>query len=461
MNNVQSHHGTEPLRLTILPSEILTAVLAYLSPNDLFRLQLVSKYFNVLASSPTLWADLVEADEFSESEDYIARYKFINAKFRIRDIKRNRHVHDTWDNERARLVPSSKSRKLDDKYGIFGIDVLDESKGLIIGTTDDCTVRIWDINDSANSARVRNDQLEGVDMSDIKVDRAANRVWITADNILQEWDLHTLCKINQISFDKAVSAFSPDPEQSSSLYVSTQTSVHYIDTRTPGLPHASVASVPGYTLSLLASSFSSHSVSVSGRFPSILTYDRRHFPALLNSTYSGAHALASLLALPGRRGIVAAGEYNGRGTLEYYGNSDSSSSSWVNRYTVSRSSLLTLAQPKWTSEYIIAGSADGAVRCFDTARQGLCCREVVGPEHPSEAVMVSKILPINTATAAVLVDSKLKILDVDSPDQEDEDMLEPESDEDIMRREMYEHVSRAARREIYGMHNLNAFLVSF
>jgi hypothetical protein len=67
---------------------------------------------------------------------------------------------------------------------------------------------------------------------------------------------------------------------------------------------------------------------IAGRFPSILSYDRRYFPKLHYVIHSGAR-LAALTTLPypphravGNLGVeatlVACGEYNGRGSLEIY-----------------------------------------------------------------------------------------------------------------------------------------------
>lgn len=62
-----------------------------------------------------------------------------------------------------------------------------------------------------------------------------------------------------------------------------------------------------------------NSIYVAGRFPSILSYDRRFFPKVSTSIHSGARLSAlSCLATPDRPTIVAAGEYNGKGSLEQY-----------------------------------------------------------------------------------------------------------------------------------------------
>lgn len=288
-------------------------------------------------------------------------------------------------------------------------------------------------------------------------------------------------KISQISFSKKIAALSPSP-MSSAVFTATQGGIQCLDTRTLNSTPLSV-SIPGYPLSLLSSSFSPTTISVSGRFPSVLTYDTRYFPALLDSTYSGAHSLSSLFSLPSRNGIIAAGEYNGRGTLEFLSSSPSSKA-WVNRYSASRSALLCLAQPSWTNEIIYAGSADGAIRCFDVSLDGSHVRELAGPDTAvrfdggnleivndlsggnNDLVMISQILPLNTRDCALLVDGKLKILD--SGRLTDDDLIDPNgksksevSDVEIAEIQMDQNIRRAVRREMFGMLNLNAVLVSF
>ena len=123
---------------------------------------------------------------------------------------------------------------------------------------------------------------------------------------------------------------------------------------------------------------------VAGRFPSILNYDRRYFPRLRGTIYSGAR-LCAMASLPypftqmekdlARRGelsteqvyeaktrpgntLIAAGEYNSKGSLEIYGlspnpqqttiSSDSAAGSLQNsilknRQTSSSSKLLAVS----------------------------------------------------------------------------------------------------------------------
>lgn len=129
------------------------------------------------------------------------------------------------------------------------------------------------------------------------------------------------------------------------------------------------------------------SIFVAGRFPSILHYSRRAFPRLHATIHSGARlcSLASLpfdAAVPGTT-LIAAGEYNGKGSLELYGlptptssfspPSPSSSpspssaatdvngppSTFKNRVSASASKLLSVA-PHGTR--LVYADANGALR---------------------------------------------------------------------------------------------------
>ncbi|KAK9240831.1 hypothetical protein V1525DRAFT_441740 [Lipomyces kononenkoae] len=510
----ESARSTRP-SLTALPSEILTFIFQFLQPHDLYCLFLVSRYINFIASSANVWQRLTVQSGFSDSEDYLTRYAFLHAPFRIRGLHKSRKSIVEYAEELSEsdsisepctAVPSDKRFILGSRsslastphdvqsvdsqgsFSIYSVDILDASVGMVIGTADDCTVRIWDVRDTARGtsfAQTRNNELDGVSVSNLKVDKVGQRIWISADNVIQEWDCNTLQKISQTVFDKPISTISPNSNDvAQSVFVTTPGSLHLLDTRLPiSTVHTSFvptiggsqpAVVPGYPLCILASSFSPKTVSVAGRFPSVLTYDSRNFPTILNSAYSGAHSLCAMSVLPNNRGIVVAGEYNGRGTLEFYGNIFSPSTAcnttrWVNRYTAARSSLLSLCQPSWTSELILAGSADGAIRCFDASRDGTYIRELIGNEtggtNWGESIMITDILPITNRTAAVLVDGKLKMLEIGRADDDDVFETDEEVGEETadvkMQRQMNEKIRQAVRRELFGMHNLNALLISF
>ncbi|KAK7204277.1 WD40-repeat-containing domain protein [Myxozyma melibiosi] len=491
---------------TILPSEVLSQIFGYLAPRDLAHLFPVSRRIHDLATAAPLWHRLACVDnsysDFANGEDYLLRYRLLHSPFKVRGLRARVASRDVSGQSTAadRSLPFLVNEKLgykslppglsapsstpsEDNLSIFSIDMLDSSRGLVLGTADDATVRIWNVSDSScdekSVAQTREPELDAAANSIVKVDATQGRIWISADNVLQEWDINTMQKISQFSLANNIAALSPS-SISSTLLVATQGSVRSIDIRSPQRSQL-LASVPGYPLSLINPSFSPTSISVSGRFPSILTYDLRNFPTLLHSEYSGAHSLSSLLALPSHNGILAAGEYNGRGTLEFFSPSDPQT--WVNRYSASRSPLLCLAQPSWTNEIVFSGSADGAIRCFDVSRDGSHVRELIGPDTDlplhvstrdsfsgdgieilnspatSDLIMISQIIPYSSHECALLVDGKLKILDTGNKSEREEGEREV-SDEEIVQMQMDRYIRRAVRKEMAGMLNLSSLFVS-
>ena len=115
-----------------------------------------------------------------------------------------------------------------------------------------------------------------------------------------------------------------------------------------------------------ALSSTSGEIYISGRFPSILMYDRRTFPKITRNIYSGAR-LSSLTSVPypllqprnlrrleprTENTLVACGEYRGKGSLELYAvrndlegyqGSTPERDSYRNRVSASSSKLLSVA----------------------------------------------------------------------------------------------------------------------
>lgn len=151
----------------------------------------------------------------------------------------------------------------------------------------------------------------------------------------------------------------------------------------------------------------SDDIYVAGRFSNILHYDRRSFPSIKDSIYSGG-SLCSMTSspypfsalcserrrrgqmsveevegsksLPGGRALIACGEYNTKGTLEIYGLSPSPDQSGKmeitghqNRYTASGAKLLSVVNH---GARIAVSDGLGCIRWFE--RDGFteirCCR---------------------------------------------------------------------------------------
>jgi hypothetical protein len=217
----------------------------------------------------------------------------------------------------------------------------------------------------------------------VSVDAARRRVYVAVHNTLNEVDVETLQVVSQERYPWFISALS-DATYPTPLTVGTTLSLHLHDPRQSS--NASNSTALGSTAERLdrfhiagpatlpspprsdfhrlfsgdampeyASLFQPNPLSilhlpspanpttisddilVAGRFPSILHYDRRSFPRLTHTIYSGAR-LSSLSSLPytprlpmqppgmsspsssdsSTSTLIAAGEYNGRGSLEIY-----------------------------------------------------------------------------------------------------------------------------------------------
>ena len=158
---------------------------------------------------------------------------------------------------------------------------------------------------------------------------------------------------------------------------------------------------------------------VAGRFPSILTYDRRYFPKLTSTIHSGAR-LCSIASLPtpNHPTLAAAGEYNGKGSLELYPlDSASIASSTVisseptrNRTSTSRSKLLGLT-PHGTR--LLFSDSDGKLKWVERDGSTLVrqwnintfntsvgdsesTRSSIFNADPNEGDVARKLLPVGT-----------------------------------------------------------------
>ena len=200
----------------------------------------------------------------------------------------------------------------------------------------------------------------------VSIDRTSNKAYFAWQSYLNEVDLETLQLTAQEKYPFLISALS-EASYPIPLTVGTTIGLHLYDPRVPrnapsgaegsdqldssanfpviiqtgrdlsrseaphSIPDYAPLSRPG-PLSILhlpgpdgVHDAANGEIYVAGRFPSILAYDRRKFPKLHNTIYSGARlcALASIGApLQGRCPIpstlLACGEYNGKGSLELY-----------------------------------------------------------------------------------------------------------------------------------------------
>ncbi|KAL8672492.1 MAG: hypothetical protein Q9168_003063 [Polycauliona sp. 1 TL-2023] len=212
------------------------------------------------------------------------------------------------------------------------------------------------------------------DMECVSVDQVRNKAYFTSHNDLDELDLETLQITSHERYPFAISALS-EASYPVPLTVATTHSLHLHDPRLPrntsssgydqdaqvesntaslppssqgpsnfyqSLHETSRTQAPSFdtgplSISHLPAATNHHDTSnghicVAGRFPSILAYNRRMFPRLSSTIHSGSR-LASMIALPhpllyprsnpptdpeAAHTLIACGEYNGKGSLEFY-----------------------------------------------------------------------------------------------------------------------------------------------
>ncbi|KAL8825660.1 MAG: hypothetical protein Q9191_004275 [Dirinaria sp. TL-2023a] len=235
----------------------------------------------------------------------------------------------------------------------------------------------------------------------VSVDRHRCKAYFAVQNGLNEVDLETLQLVSHYRYPSPISALS-EIDYPSPLTVGTTLSLHLHDPRWSkntssgtdahdgrldsgaSLPSAGRDSSANFhrllsgdpselaaplshtcPLSILHLPFS-ESIKVAGRFPVIMTYDRRTFPKLYGTSYSGAK-LSSLACFssPDRNDLIACGEYNGKGALDMYAIPHSGrypfsrETSSFNRTSASSSKLLSVSSH---GRCIVFSDGDGMLK---------------------------------------------------------------------------------------------------
>ncbi|KAL8703486.1 MAG: hypothetical protein Q9201_003329 [Fulgogasparrea decipioides] len=267
----------------------------------------------------------------------------------------------------------------------------------------------------------------GVTVEGVSVDKARNKAFFAKANDLHEVDLETLQISSHERYPFAISALSEaayplpltvatthslhlhDPRAPSNMHPSDHSQSTQVENCTANLPpsprnqsdfhrilagdgpykHAPLFQPGPLSITHLPSSHGRHDASnghicVAGRFPSILTYNRRMFPRLSSTIHSGSR-LSSMTSLPypllyprtnlsmdpnATHTLIACGEYNGKGALELYPFSTSESPSapsqsrtppipYKNRTSASSSKLLSVT-PHGTR--LVFSDSDGGLK---------------------------------------------------------------------------------------------------
>lgn len=272
----------------------------------------------------------------------------------------------------------------------------------------------------------------------MSVDSIRRRTYIAVGNILNEVDLETLRVVSQQRYPWSIFAMSQETDYSVPLTLATTLSLHIYDSRLPAreeeaeislrceresspfLPESSIylrSDSPLFQLqadgqpphrirspepSDMGTNYAPlfqpgplsilhppaphvNTILLAGRFPSILSYDRRFFPQLQSTVHSGGRlcGLASIPAprfpvssdatWPSSHNIVACGEYNGKGSLELYelkssatdaddelsNESSTLSLKYQNRQSAASSKLLSVASH---GTRIVYSDSDGNIK---------------------------------------------------------------------------------------------------
>ena len=285
----------------------------------------------------------------------------------------------------------------------------------------------------------------------VSIDSQQKKGYFAQNSALVEVDLATLQMVSHQSYPFPITALSQPHDHS--LVVGTNNTIHIHDPRAnskssldpsltveviggPTASHATL-SQPG-PLSIL-NHVEDDSIWVAGRFTHLLNYDRRSFPRLRGTVHSGAR-LSSIAILPfplkprfmdllqdpslriqdvhaaksiAGTTLLAAGDYKGKGSIEFYDLQQSPSGSrpthfYRNRQSASSNKLLSVAchglstvysdgngSIKWIERdgstpirnYNINGRPDSA--CDSRLRDGT-------PDKPWPEDIVQKMIPLQT-----------------------------------------------------------------
>ena len=378
--------------------------------------------------------------------------------------------------------PFSEQNGLRERLETRGLGILkDRDNSMVVTPLDDGSVCLWNLgcedaapkdgrimarsrpgllsvnrldgSTSQNSTRSRGKIHTDV-VECVSVDRTRNRAYFAVQSGLNEVDLTTLQASSYERYPSSITALS-EAAHPIPLTVGTTLSLHLHDPRlgnNGGSPtswisdrldtNASTSQNPQYRptdfhrlrtggpsqinyatlfhpspLSIVH--LDPCTIYVAGRFPSILNYDRRHFPKLTSTIHSGAR-LCSMTSLPNPNHpiLAAAGEYNGKGSLELYPLDSASVASpsgtitepTRNRTSASRSKLLGLTphgtrllfsdsdgQLKWVERDGSTLVRRWNINSFDTSvSDSESTRSGIFNADPNEGDVARKLLPVGT-----------------------------------------------------------------
>ena len=287
-------------------------------------------------------------------------------------------------------------------------------------------------------------------VENVSVDKFNNKAYFAVQSGLNEVDLETLQPVSHWKFPSPICALS-EISHTDPLTVATTASLHVHDQRSPQhifsdarastrLDFCPIPMNPSENPNdfhrLLSNDMSTHApliqsplsivhlhssqtIHVAGRFPSILTFDRRTFPRIHSTIHSGAR-LSSLTSTSSAEAdtLIACGEYKGKGSLELYHRPTSESispriSSYQNRTSAARSKILSVAPH---GNRIVFCDGDGMLKWVENDGSTLVRRWNLnsfsqhetprglfgGPSDAGESDVARKIMPLNGSSKSEL-----------------------------------------------------------
>jgi hypothetical protein len=310
---------------------------------------------------------------------------------------------DWYDEYKFRYAPLHTrwlSHPLDEIKGLTTVTTNNTHKQLLISPLGDGSVSIWSptrhlsrsnpgvITAAAATAQPLTRKSRVSEPGDkIVASVELDRLYIAEESTLVEFSLTTLQTISTTRFPFAISTLPSTMCSQHPLTIGTTLTLHLHDPRTSAAVSSTRLFPPNYTnhaplfqpspLSILH--HPNDGVFVAGRFPSVLCYDRKMWPKLAGTIHSGGRLCS--LAADGHNGLLAGGEYMGRGTLESFSLNPGLHGGKIkqqNRQSAARGKVLAVAKH---GTRMVSCDGEGVVSWFERDCRHVVRREEVRDEN--------------------------------------------------------------------------------
>ncbi|KAH7321290.1 F-box domain-containing protein [Stachybotrys elegans] len=400
-------------------------------------------------------------------------------------------------------VPRRSDRDFSSEVEVRGLGLYNPHDGddgtgtmMAVSPLDDGSVCLWDVNGTRgrrgavlerskphllfkSTENCRSKRIDGGVTESVSVDNHGNKAFIAVQSRLVEVDLNRLDVVSQESFPWSITTLSPvhpaipiTVGTSLALFLhdfrargtAPQDTVERVDaaTESPMDTHPLVKAIfdskplPLYApmaqptpVSILhlpqpgSHSLVSDDIYIGGRFTNIIHYDRRKFPSIMGTIFSGCGIVSSLAALPypfstvdwevrrqgsftseqmANRGndssqgrtLVAGGNYKTKGSLEIYGLSPQEGSegsathrvsTMKNRYSAASAGILSVTMQ---GSRIVISDATGMIKWFERDGVTECRRVRVGHSDSHERSSIFASMPASMDMARKIMTTRSK-----------------------------------------------------